>query len=361
MEKKNNTGLIIILFIIILGLVGYIVYDKVLSKDTDKNVVEVEKNKLSLAGTYDRGTCAETGIVDCATLVITKQDDKSIDFELSAYKGDMEKGPNIGNLSGTAILDGENSYKFYKNEYDTETTILFKFDKDKITIEESYSTGNNPYAGHGVYFSGTYEKNNSTNKDEISKDESENKYNSIIEEYRKAMKDENYSNNADNETKYPYINDRMMFYYHTYDSVKFNYVYYDINKDGKNELIVGDGENSIFEVYTYNNNPVRLFKDETCLGDRCSLKLWDNGIMYFYGSSGASIHGLTFYKIDTDGYSRKTVKDYEVEYDENHNVTITDNISKNVTRFTSDDEVISSVKGNAKDIDLSKLDWKEIK
>ena len=50
MEKKNNTGLLIILFIIILGLAGYLIYDKVLSKDKDKkekNVVEVEKNKLS--------------------------------------------------------------------------------------------------------------------------------------------------------------------------------------------------------------------------------------------------------------------------------------------------------------------------
>ena len=35
-EKKNNKGLvwlIVILIILVLGLVGYIVYDKVLSKD----------------------------------------------------------------------------------------------------------------------------------------------------------------------------------------------------------------------------------------------------------------------------------------------------------------------------------------
>ena len=364
MGKKKNTWLIIILAIIILGLVGYIIYDKVLSKEvTDKGkepnteaIKGEQQNELSLIGKYNRGTCAETGQVNCGILIITEQNNDSIHFKLNAYKGIAENGPNIGDLTGIAKLENNNIYKFYEKIYDTESTLLFKFNNNQVTIEESYSTGNNPYAGHGVYFAGIYEKDSSKAS------ENETKYNSIIEEYKKAMEDENFENDTTYETKYPNINYTMMHYYHTYNSVTFNYLYYDINKDNKDELIIGNG-NSIIAIHAYNGtSSISLFENR-CLGDRCQVELWDNGIMFFEGSGGAAYHSYEFYKLGNDGYSKETIKKYYVEYKDNEvkTFTVTDRDTNEIVDFKSTDDIVASIKGNAKDVDLSKLNWIEIK
>ena len=202
------------------------------------------------------------------------------------------------------------------------------------------------------------DEQSTTNEDNTKSDEE--KYSKIIGEYRNAMNDNEFNNSTNIEEKYPNINDNMMHFYHTDKSPTFNYVYYDINNDNNNELIVGN-EKSIYEIYTYDGNkPIRFF-NESCLGERCNAKIYDNGLIYFYGAGGASIHGLDFFKIASDGYSKETFKSYSVEYDENKNVTITDNITKSKTNYTNDEEVISSLIDNAKEVDLTKLNWNEIK
>lgn len=266
-KKKNNTWLIVLLVIIILGLAGYIVYDKVLSKGSKKeNNIEIKEE----------------------------------------HNTDMDDANNDNTVNHNNASDDNND------------------GSSRVAVNES-------------------------------------KYSSVISEYSKAMKDDNFVDDNDSETKYPNINYTMIAYYHMYNSVIFNYTYYDINKDGKDELIVGNAEDSIYEVYTYDGNKAVRFLDSNCLGDRCSAELWDNGIIYFEGSGGAYIHGLDFYKIADDGYSRKIVSSYEVEYDEDKNVTITDNKTNKKTNYSTDEQVISDVKGNANTMDLSKLDWKEIK
>ena len=208
------------------------------------------------------------------------------------------------------------------------------------------------------------DKTTNTKEDNTSEENNNNKdgekYSKIIEEYKNAINDAEF-NEIDAEKKYPNINTTMMHNYHADKSLSFNYIYYDINKDNKNELIIGDGKDSIFEIYTYDGKEIHKFINNECLGERCKATIYNNGIIYFYGASGASIHGLDFYKIANDGYSKDTIKSYEVEYDENKNITITDTTINNKTNYKSDEEVISNVVGNANEVDLSKLNWVEIK
>ena len=223
------------------------------------------------------------------------------------------------------------------------------------------------FATNTISFNSKTNNNDKTTNTEENNDNEENnntdeeKYSKIIEEYKNAINDNEYNNSTNTEEKYPNINDNMMHHYHADKSISFNYIYYDINKDGKNELIIGDGKDSIFEIYTYDGNKTNRFFNESCLGERCSTEIYSNGIIYFYGSGGANIHGLDFYKIANDGYSEDTIKSYEVEYDENKNITITDEITNTKTNYKSDEEVISNVVGNANKVDLSKLNWQEIK
>lgn len=183
----------------------------------------------------------------------------------------------------------------------------------------------------------------------------EEKYSTIIEEYKTAMNDKEYD--ANNE-KYKYIHTLMMHYYHNNYDIEFKYTYYDINKDSKKELILGNGYN-IFGIYTYDSE-IKELPDQDCLGDRCNAELYDNGIIYFYGSNSAVMHHVEFYEIVTNGYSFNRIKNYTVKYNDN-NATITDEITKTITDYKSDEEIILNVVGNANKIDLSKLNWTEIK
>ena len=188
------------------------------------------------------------------------------------------------------------------------------------------------------------------------------KYSAIIEEYKSAMNDENYQEDME---KYSNINQNMMNFYHSYKKgyydgeIIFNYVYYDINKDGNNELIIGP----MYEIYTYDGNKANRLINENCLGERCSVALYNDGTIHFEGSGGAAIHGYAVYKIGADGNSRETVKDYTVEYTDQDGKTfvVTNNITNQTENFLSIDELESSLIGNAKKVDMTKLDWKEIK
>ncbi len=207
------------------------------------------------------------------------------------------------------------------------------------------------------------------NKDSSTKTNEEEIYSTIIEEYKSAMNDKEYNNNSNNEEKYPNINNNIMHFYHNQEeatakeNMSFKYTYYDINKDNKNELIVTnnntDLNNIIIEIYTYNGTKPIRFLENDCLGERCSAEIYENGIIYFYGSSGAKLHGLDFYKIASNGYSKESLGSYEVEYDENNKAKIS--IEKKETNFTSDEEVIKNVVGESNQLDLSKLSWTEIK
>ena len=142
----------------------------------------------------------------------------------------------------------------------------------------------------------------------------------------------------------------------------FNYAYYDINKDNNNELIVFTNSstaiNNISEIYTFDGEKAKKFIDNSCLGERCSAKIYNNGIIYFYGAGGAYTHGLEFYKIGNDGYSKEEIATFIVEIDKNNNNTIKAN--NDVTEFKSDEEAIKSIVKDSKVINLSNLEWKAI-
>ena len=216
------------------------------------------------------------------------------------------------------------------------------------------------------------DKKDNNNENVVDKDIKENnlidddkKYSSIISEYKEAIKDENFDDNID---KYININTIMVSYYHKHingvfsGSMSINYVYYDINKDGNNELIVftnsDDKNGSIIDIYTSDGNNTNTFDAGCVLGERCSATIYDNGIIYFYGSGGATVHGLTFYKIGNDGYTFEKEKEFDVEV---NNGVYSAELNGVKTEFKSDDEVIKSIVNSASKVDMFSLNYKEIK
>lgn len=70
------------------------------------------------------------------------------------------------------------------------------------------------------------------------------------------------------------------------------YALYDINGDGMEELLIGEGSlkyMSIVDVYTLNDGEAVEVIDVPTLGDRSRLYIKPDGAMYVHGSGGASI------------------------------------------------------------------------
>ena len=208
-------------------------------------------------------------------------------------------------------------------------------------------------------------KNNTTTGDLT---QNENKvsdktmYSQIINEYKTAMKDSEYDAE---DNKYNNVNSNIMKYYHDEVSI-ISYAYYDINKDGTDELIILNkpkGENtnySIIDLFGYNGaKPVKLIDNES-LGDRSKLEIFSNGVMYLNGSNSAFEGILAFYTIQENGYSINTTN-YYYKYDDLGNITIySDEYYAKKVDYSSINEIVNIYKADAEIINLETLDITEI-
>lgn len=219
------------------------------------------------------------------------------------------------------------------------------------------------------------DKDNLTNNNEDSSNQSDlnyyqNIYSSVIEEYQKVMTE--HAENLNNwESKYQYVNiNTIRNYWNQLDTeknFKLNYSFYDINKDGIKEMIITE---SIVDIFSFDGtNMIRLFQEESnCLGYRCSLSIYDNGMIHFTGSGGAIYHYDSFYTINKNTSTLKEINSYYEVYeeDENGNITVSiydyDDYDENSNDnkkldFHSAEEAIAYNIGNASKIDLTKLEW----
>ena len=93
------------------------------------------------------------------------------------------------------------------------------------------------------------------------------------------------------------------------------YSLYDIDKNGVDELIISDkndGAGNIYDIFTYANGDIYSLHNELygsyssyggSWGERSKISLYKNGVIGIYGSGGANVHEIDFYRIGTDGYS----------------------------------------------------------
>lgn len=156
----------------------------------------------------------------------------------------------------------------------------------------------------------------------------QNAYKVIMDEYKSACMDEVYSelwnsNRKKLEELYPNVSSNItMFYYHCfYPLGRFYYAYYDIDNNGTEELLIGEGdhdyEDSIFvnviDVYAFDGEKAVKLIDNPALGDRSYLAIQTDGTMIEHNSSGASSGSYRFSRISDDGYSNIAIKEYNYD------------------------------------------------
>lgn len=148
-------------------------------------------------------------------------------------------------------------------------------------------------------------------------------YEAILDEYKTACLDSEYlsvrnNNEEDLKELYPdvYMNISMAQYHGDYNTSNFYYTYYDIDNNGTDELLIGNGDDAaiyIVDVYSFDGTKAVKLIDNEGLADRSSLKIFTDGTMYEYNSSGAMSGSSRFSQIDEDGCSNISIKEYEVD------------------------------------------------
>ena len=202
---------------------------------------------------------------------------------------------------------------------------------------------------------------NSNNTIEKSKLENEEKYSSIINEYKRAIGDISLKGNSEDiSEKYKNVNELMIHYYHNYNDQQFKYTFYDIDNNNVDELIIvsknsNNGYNNIIDIFTHNGtNPVKLIKEN--LGERTNAQVFSNGIIYIKGSGGATSGIMEFGKISSDGRNYATIQEYYYLYDELGNVTFySDAQEKNKLDYTSVEQIEKIHLSGATEVSMNSL------
>ena len=186
----------------------------------------------------------------------------------------------------------------------------------------------------------------SKNDDEI--------YAPILEKYKKSMDNNELGENSE-------VNKFAIKNYEEFGKEKnyITYSYYDVDEDGKNELVIAekDKPNSPFAVYSYNSNKI---------------------IVLYQAESRNDIPRATFYKdrtiwihtkeINYDRYVVYKLNDKKDKYDKIHDITISekekkdgkylDTISNN--QFSSLEDFLKNNKRSNDKLDFSKSDYKPV-
>lgn len=170
----------------------------------------------------------------------------------------------------------------------------------------------------------------------------------ITDEYSEAI-NKGYDYVIKNNDKYPNVNNLALFNHKNYP-MQFFYCNYDIDNNGTDELLIGYGENKIFDVYGFDGNKaVKLFNDET-LAERSELIIFKNGVLKIHGSGGAKYGSEEFYKFSDNGYTLNKIKEYIVDWE-----LYPDTPYYNDNEFLTPKEFENMVKENGDELDITEL------
>lgn len=212
------------------------------------------------------------------------------------------------------------------------------------------------------------EKSNTTNSANVDNTKSiseQEMYEDIIKEYKDAQSEFDLENEDSIISKYKMVNSTILYMVTRYKEYnqEIAYTYYDIDKNGIKELIVGVGDKSnngfsVGAIYSYNPNSKKaekIYFQDTM--ERGNLDIYDNGILFSAGSGGAALHIAEFGKIGANGYSYEQLEWVEEEInEEGTSAKYTELNTKKVLDYKSWDEMTDKYLKNAKKVKFTEFE-----
>lgn len=127
-------------------------------------------------------------------------------------------------------------------------------------------------------------------------------YRVILDEFVAACNDSDYLSHRE---WYPNTDIEAMVNYHTFGAFDMYYAYHDLDGNGVDELLIGDG--SVLAVYAFDGTQAVSLIHESNIGWRTFLTVMQTGELYVSGSSGASMGDDYMLRLAEDGYSTEVV------------------------------------------------------
>lgn len=179
-------------------------------------------------------------------------------------------------------------------------------------------------------------------------------YAPILEKYKKSMDNNELGENSE-------VNKFAIKNYDEYGKEKnyITYSYYDVDEDGKNELVIAekDKPNSPFAVYSYNSNKIIVLYQAESRNDIPRANFYKDRTIWIHTKEK-----------DFDRYVVYKLNDKKDKYDKIHDITISekekkdgkylDTISNN--QFTSLEDFLKNNKKSSEKLDFSKSDFKSV-
>ena len=147
-------------------------------------------------------------------------------------------------------------------------------------------------------------------------DTDEARFREVLDQYKEAIEagEEGYFN-AD-PSSFPDVCEGAMIQYYYYDK-DLAYAFYDVDKNGENELLIGEGRYGSFmpiDVVVCEGSDIISFFQDVILGERNSMKIFTDGTLYVHMVDGAVRANDYFYQISWDGTSLELYKTYEANW-----------------------------------------------
>lgn len=252
----------------------------------------------------------------------------------------------------------QNNGQFYQNNNRPNNPQGFnpnKKKKSKLVPIVSSILGVVLLSGGGLYY---YSK--STNKPissifSFGKKSDEELYSPVLEKYKKAMDSGEIKSDSD-------VNNFAIENYNSKGKNKnyIKYVYYDIDGNGRNELLICDKDNlnSPFAIYSYDNsNKVNLIYQVES-GNDISKSVFYNDKSIWIHDTNNNNDTYIVYKLKDDGSKFERVHDINFAEYKKINKKFKDSISSE--EFESKDEFLKKYAIPTDKIDFSKLGYKSL-
>lgn len=152
-------------------------------------------------------------------------------------------------------------------------------------------------------------------------DEAVAAYQVIIEQYNEAISLYNADEANSNEVTehYPYVNYEIALNFPPTDS-QWQYAYHDLNDDGTPEMLIGIGDNTVFDIWSYQDEEIVCVAQGMLRGN---FSIRQNNLVMSYGSGGAKVHGFSILRLTDD-----SVGDFrDPESNSQDNFTVVEGIS----------------------------------
>ena len=256
------------------------------------------------------------------TIRIRKFDKDTGEYNFLKFSKDGDKLEKTNVITFTGLDVDNSKYKDITTgkEYDSKSSFNSTFPLPEILKFDNENWKSVKNFGEKTEGDKNNNKNNTDNNVNKKPDNYEKAYASVLKDYQDAIN----KGKSDKQDINPVaISNYTVFGEKQVGKNFLNYGFFDINGDGKDELLLfteaskdKPNEYSPMDVYTLDkNNKVVRITPEFVNGERTTLSITKDRAFHVYGSGGAKVHGYTFYKLINEGTALEKTDDFSFDAD----------------------------------------------